>query len=180
MAENKKKETEVAVKREAGSAPMVPGWDWDPFKSMRQQFDRLWQDFEWPDFRVGLPRRTFEHLRNWPEVSATIPAVDLVERDGGYEIQAELPGMNRDQIEIRLSDGMMTIKGEKSAEHVEDKENYHLRERSYGSFQRSFRIPAGVNADKVEARFENGVLKITLPKSSEALKKERKIEVKAS
>ncbi len=176
----KEKKTDIDVKHE----PKVPtpwgGMEWDPFRQMRQQFGQMMQGFDLPDYRLGLPRRGLEHLRNWPDVGAMVPAVDLVERNGGYEVQAELPGLTPDQIEIKLTDGVMTIKGEKTAEHVEDKEDFHLQERSYGSFQRSFRVPAGVNADKVEAKFENGVLKISLPKSAEAIEKERKIAVKAA
>jgi len=116
----------------------------------------------------------------WPDFGLAIPPVDLIERNGGYELQAELPGLTEDQIEVKLSNGMVTIKGEKSSERVEDDDDYHLRERSYGSFQRSFRVPENVNADKIEARFEKGVLKVTLPKSAAAVQKERKIDVKAA
>ncbi len=106
--------------------------------------------------------------------------MDLVERDGEYEIQAELPGLDIENVEVKLTDGMLTIKGEKSEEHSEEAKDYHMRERSYGSFQRSFRLPAGIDGDKVAARFDKGVLKVTLPKNAEAKKKERKVEVKAA
>lgn len=173
------KKTEIDVKREP-KGEMAIHAEWEPFRALRSQFDRMLQEFDWPDFRFGLPRRGVEHLRNWPDLGAAIPPVDLVERNGAYEMQVELPGLTRDQIDIKLADDMMTIKGEKTAEHAEDEEGYHLRERSYGLFQRSFRLPAGVDANKIGAQFENGVLKITLPKSAEAISKERKIEVKAA
>jgi HSP20 family protein len=155
---------------------------WEPFASLRDQIDRIFNDFDWPDFRFA-PRRgltAFDPVRNWADLGGSLPAVDLVEHQGNYELQAELPGLDPGDIEVKLSDGMMTIKGEKSASHVEDKEDFHLRERSYGAFQRSFRLPSGVDSDKVEAKFEKGVLCVTLPKTAEAREKERRIEIKAA
>ncbi len=172
-----KTKTEIEVKREPGPGRGMTVPDWEPMRSLRQQMDRLMADLDWPDLRLGWPRRTALTL---PEFPVAMPPVDLIERNGGFELQAELPGLTQDQIEVKLSDGMITIKGEKSAEKVEDEEDHYLSERSYGAFQRSFRLPAGVEADKVEARFENGVLKVTLPKSAEAKEKERKIEIKAA
>ena len=177
MSDRKNK---VAIKRE--NAPAGANWvpDWDPIRALRHQIDRLVADFDWPDVHAHRPRQPLFSAQTWPELGAGMPPVDLVERNDGYELQAELPGLKQDQIEVKLSDGMMTIKGEKSSERVEDKDDYHLQERSYGSFQRSFRIPSGVDSEKIKARFENGVLKITLPKSSSAIEKERKIEIKAA
>ena len=95
-------------------------------------------------------------------------------------MQAELPGLTENQIEVKLANGILTIKGEKSSERVEDEDDYHLRERSFGSFQRSFRVPANVDADKIEAKFDKGVLKVSLPKTAAAIQEERKIDVKAA
>jgi HSP20 family protein len=106
--------------------------------------------------------------------------VDLFERNGGYELLAELPGLTEKQIEVKLANGIVTIKGEKSSERVEDQDDYHLRERSFGSFQRSFRVPANVDADKIEAKFDKGVLKVSLPKTAAAIQEERKIDVKTA
>jgi HSP20 family protein len=154
--------------------------DWEPMRSLRSQIDRMMADFDWPDLRPAWQRRPFPAARPWPDSAATWPPVDLVERNGGYELQAELPGLTEDQIEVKLANGMVTIKGEKSSERVEDEEDYHLRERSYGSFQRSFRVPENVDIDRIQAQFDKGVLKVTLPKSAAAIEKERKIEVKAA
>lgn len=177
MAEKK---TDIEVKRDpapavAGSAP-----DWEPIRSLRHQIDRLFSDFDWPDLHLGWPRRSPLSSHAWPEFSVAVPPVDLVERNGGYELQAELPGLTEGQIEVKLANGMVTIKGEKSSERVEDEEGYHLRERSFGSFQRSFRVPENVDTDKIEAHFDKGVLKVTMPKSAAAIEKERKIDVKAA
>jgi HSP20 family protein len=174
------KKTQIDVKREPGRAVETPTPDWEPIRSLRQQIDRLFADFDWPDLRHAWPRKAALLPHTWPELGVAVPPVDLVERNGGYELQAELPGLTEDQIEVKLANGMVTIKGEKSSERVADEDDYHLRERSFGSFQRSFRVPDDVDADKIEARFDKGVLKVTLPKSATAIQKERKIDVKAA
>jgi HSP20 family protein len=92
-------------------------------------------------------------------------------------VKAEVPGLEPKDIDISLSDGLLTIKGEKKQEREEKEENYHLVERSYGSFARSIRLPNEVQSDKIDASYKNGVLKIVLPKSEEAKKKEIKIKV---
>jgi HSP20 family protein len=96
------------------------------------------------------------------------------------EVRAELPGIDEKDIDVRLSDGTLTIRGEKKEEREEREEggSYYVSERRYGSFQRSFRIPEGIDHDKVDASFRKGVLTITLPKTPEAQQKAKKIEVK--
>ena len=101
-----------------------------------------------------------------------------VDAEKAYEVTAELPGIDDKNIEVTLSDDVLTIKGEKREEKEEKERNYQLSERLYGAFERSFEMPEGVDTEKVEARFDKGVLKITLPKKPEALKKEKKIEIK--
>jgi len=88
-----------------------------------------------------------------------------------------LPGIDPKDVEISLSDNVLTIKGEKKQEKEEENENYHVIERSYGGFTRSFRLPGQVQNDKVKATYKNGILKITLPKTEETKKKEIKIAV---
>jgi HSP20 family protein len=92
-------------------------------------------------------------------------------------VKAEVPGLEPKDIDISLTGGVLTIKGEKKQEKEEKDENYHRIERSYGTFTRSVRVPQEVQSDKIEATYKNGVLKITLPKSEEAKKKEIKIKV---
>src|ERR1700730_15274827 len=89
-----------------------------------------------------------------------------------------LPGMDESNIDVKFSDGTLTIKGEKKDEREEKQKDYYLSERRYGSFQRSFGVPDGVDADKIEAHFKNGVLTVTLPKRPEAQKSEKKIAIK--
>jgi HSP20 family protein len=92
-------------------------------------------------------------------------------------VKAEVPGLDPKDIDISLSDGLLTIKGEKKQEREEKEEDYHLVERSYGTFTRSIRLPKEVQRDKINASYKNGVLKVVLPKSEEAKKKEVKIKV---
>ncbi len=122
--------------------------------------------------------RELPSLRNadWP----VAPAMDLVEKDKEYEITAELPGIDEKNVEIKLSNNTLTIKGEKQEEKEQKDKDYYLSERRYGSFQRSFQLPEGVDVDKIDASFAKGVLTVKLPKTAEAHKAEKKITVKAA
>ena len=91
---------------------------------------------------------------------------------------AELPGMDENNIDVKFSDGTLTIKGEKRDEREEKKKNFYLAERRYGSFQRSFSVPKSVDAGRIEANFKNGVLTVTLPKTPQARQNEKKIPVR--
>jgi HSP20 family protein len=100
----------------------------------------------------------------------------LTETDGNVMVKAELPGMDPKDIDVEVTGDMLTLRGEKKTEEEKKDERYYCRERHYGSFQRSFRLPAGVQSDKVDAQFKNGVLTINIPKSEES--KQKKIEIK--
>ena len=105
--------------------------------------------------------------------------VDVVDTEKAYEVTAELPGMDEKNVEVKLANGALTIKGEKKEEKEKEKnKDYHVSERRYGSFQRSFTVPDGVDEDKIEATFKNGVLTVSLPKTAEAQKKEKQIAIK--
>jgi HSP20 family protein len=108
-----------------------------------------------------------------------MPAVDVTETEKGYKVVAELPGMDEKNIEVKIANGMLTIKGEKQEEKEEEKQDYYVRERSFGSFERTFPVLDGVDLEKVDASFKKGVLTVTLPKTAEAQKAEKKISVKA-
>ena len=135
------------------------------FERMRRDMDRLWGSF----FERGTLRG--EDGREW------LPSLDVAETKNEIVVKAEVPGLEPKDIDISLSDGVLTIKGEKKQEKEEKEENYHLIERSFGSFFRSIRLPNEVQSDKINASYKNGVLKIVLPKSEEAKKKEVKIKV---
>jgi HSP20 family protein len=103
------------------------------------------------------------------------PAFDISETDNEIHVKAELPGMNPNEIEITLTGDLLTIKGEKKEEKEEKGKNFHRRERRYGSFSRSFRLPVEVKADSINAGYKDGVLTVTVPKAEE--EKARRIEV---
>ena len=108
---------------------------------------------------------------------ALTPHVDVKETDKEIVVEAELPGMDEKDISLAVKGGVLTIRGEKKHEHEEEKVNYRMMERRYGSFQRSLRLPDTVDEDKVEASFENGVLKVIVPKRPEAIGKQRTIPI---
>ena len=155
---------------------------WRPFESLRREVDRLFEEFDRGSWRLPFRRSAFDADPFWRRelTLAATPAVDIVEKDNAYEISAELPGLDEKNIEVKVSNGTLTIRGEKQEDKEEKKKGYYLRERHFGSFERHFRIPEGVDADKIDARFKKGVLTVTLPKTPEAQKPEKKIEVKAA
>jgi HSP20 family protein len=155
---------------------------WRPFESLRSEIERLFEDFDRGSWTAPFRRSVFDVEPFWRrELSwGAAPAVDIVEKNNGYEITAELPGMDEKNIEVKLANGGLTIKGEKQEEKEEKKKDYYLHERHFGSFERCFAVPEGVDSDKIEASFTKGVLTVMLPKKPEAIKPEKKIEVKAA
>lgn len=131
-------------------------------RAERSWFDRLFEDF-WPAEHSASEERF-------------IPAFDIAETEEAYTVTAELPGIEKGNISVDYDLGILTISGEKKAERREDKEDFHLVERQYGSFRRAFRVPENVNPEEVDAAYKDGVLTVTLKKSESA--KSRKIEVK--
>ena len=110
-------------------------------------------------------------------LKATVVRTDVCEREKEYEITAELPGMDASNIDVKLANGVLTIKGEKKEDKEEKEKDYYLSERRFGSFQRSFELPEGIDEDKIQASFEMGVLTLKLPKGAEAQKPEKKISI---
>jgi HSP20 family protein len=154
---------------------------WPAIETLRQEVDRLFEDFPYGLMRPQARHKPWDVEPFWQRQWGwgAVPAVDIVEKDGGYEITAELPGIDEKNIEVKYADGVVTIRGEKEEKKEEKKKDYQLCERRYGSFRRAFALPAGVDADKIEATFAKGVLTVTVPKSSEAVKREKTIAVKA-
>jgi len=167
------KPAKLQIKKETGPAVVGPE-PWSPFESLRREIDRAFDNFgsqAWPQI---LTRPLFRE-KPWD----VAPAVDVAEKEKEFEITAELPGLDEKNVEVKLANGTLTIRGEKKEEKEEREKDYYLSERRYGSFVRSFSVPEGVNADKIEANFAKGVLTITLPKTAEA-QAEKKIAVKAA
>jgi HSP20 family protein len=150
------------------------------FDGLRRQVNHLFDDFQrgyWHlPFRQGVV--DVEPLWRGEIAIGALPAVDIVETDTGYKVTAELPGVAESDIDVKFSDGTLTITGEKREEKEERKAEYFLSERRYGSFKRSFRVAEGIDADKIEAKFKDGVLTVTLPKTAEARKKTKTVTVK--
>ncbi len=136
---------------------------WDPFREMTQvqsQLNRL-VDQVWGG-----------RQESW------LPAVDVFDKNDAVVLKAELPGMDPDDIQIEVDDNVLTIKGERKFEEEVEEERYYRVERRFGSFQRSLALPQGVQADKIQANYEDGILTITVPKAEE--QKPKRIEVKAT
>jgi HSP20 family protein len=154
----------------------------DSWKSFRTEMDRMFDQFWRGNLALPTLRQAFEPERLWrfaPSFGMAVPAVDLVEEDTDFRLTAEMPGMTEKDIDVTVSGDMVTIKGEKREEKKEKTKNYFFSERRYGSVQRSLALPAGVDRDKINAAFKNGVLTVTLPKTAEAVKQQKKIDVKA-
>jgi HSP20 family protein len=127
--------------------------------------------------------RVFEDLwrrspRSGPPTSATSwwPSIDVKETQNEFRLLAELPGLKRDDVKISLTDDVLTLRGEKRSEQERENESWHQVERAYGVFERSFQLTCPVDASKVKAKFEDGMLTITLPKSEESRPREINIE----
>jgi HSP20 family protein len=144
---------------------------WDPFRDLRaiqERMNRLFEtalsgsDFEGQDSGIG----------RWSPVS------DVVETDGEVVVSCELPGLEKDRIDINLSGSVLIVSGERHVERETGSEQFHRIERSYGPFQRSFNLPSGVDAEKISAQYQDGVLTITLAKRPESVP--RKIAVQTN
>jgi HSP20 family protein len=149
---------------------------------LQSEMDRLFDRFSrgFPSLSMGRNLFDWEPFRtSGGAPGITAPHVDVSETDKNYEISAELPGLHEKDIKVELKDDVLTLSGEKKEESEKEEKDYHVSERRFGSFRRSFRLPSGVNQDKVSADFRNGVLKIAMPKSATAINKSRKIDVKS-
>jgi len=143
-----------------------------PFEELQKEMNQLFDNFSRSMFSLS-PMKW-----NLPEISATYPKMDISESDKEFKITAELPGMDEKDIDVSVSNDVLTLKGEKKAEKEEKKANYYRMERSYGTFHRSIPLPAEVEKDQIEAKFKKGVLTVVLPKSEKAVKESRTIEIK--
>ena len=142
---------------------------WDPFRemmSLRSMMERMFDG-------NGFGRHS-----DWTEQVNWGLALDVAESGDAFVVKASLPGMNPDDLEVTFNNNILTIQGEVKEEHESDEKRYHLRERRYGSFSRSISLPSTINADAIDASYQDGVLTLTLPKVEEA--KPRRITVQGS
>ena len=177
-------QTQTPPKQETQTGVTTPRTEpfWQPFAALRGEMDRLFDSF-WRGFGAPMaPRPQGEAAPfSWNferPFGLSMPVTDLVESDGEYRITAELPGMDAKDIELTVSDGLLTIRGEKKASHEEKSGTYQVSERRYGAFERSFRLPRDADRDKLDASFEKGVLTVRLPKVAAAPAQPKKIAIK--
>ena len=140
--------------------------EWKPMSDLldiRHEMNRIFDDFTRRPFHIGLRE------------SGWNPSVDIAETDEAIVVKAELPGITKEDVNISITDNILTLKGEKKQEKEIKEENYHRIERSYGNFQRSFTLPAKIQHEKVKATFKDGILNINIPKAEEV--KPKQIEI---
>ena len=149
-----------------------------PFQEMERRFEEMERRFE--DFF----RKPFSLLPSWmprlkmPEIEEVSPSMDIFTEGDDVVVKGELPGMKKEDINVSLTKDTISISGEKKKEEKVEKKDYYSLERSYGSFKRSFSLPAEVQTEKASAKFKDGVLEIRIPKTEEAKKKEKKVMIK--
>jgi HSP20 family protein len=143
----------------------------NPLMALNRNINRLFEDFLQPS--------TMPTLADQAVATALItPQINVSETDNQIRVTVELPGVDLDDIEVDVADDMLVVRGEKRLERSDEDENYHFVERAYGSFQRTVQLPFAADPDQVQARFDNGVLTITIPKSDEQQRTHR-IDVQA-
>lgn len=161
------------AKRKKESKALMPRGSFFELDRWERDMERMMEEF------FGRGRRSWWPYR-WPRGNGqeiTLPAIDLYEDADDIVVKAELPGLSKDDIEVKLSDHLLTIKGEKKREQESKGERYYRSERSYGSFVRNLQLPKEVHSDKAKASFKNGVLEIRMPKTEEAKSKEIHVKV---
>jgi len=175
--------TKVEVSKAAkggGAPPAAQDFSSHPLQALRQQMDRLFDNFvsDWRLPSLSRPIWDLEPLGTslWSRGAVHL-RFEVSETDDAIELSAELPGIDEKDVELTLIDGVLTIKGEKKAEKETKEKDYYLSERQYGSFVRSLRLPETIDENKIKARFDKGVLTVTLPKRAEAKAKKKKIAI---
>ena len=144
---------------------------WNPirdFSVLQSQMNRLFEDA----MGTWLGESNGRGNTNW------VPLADIYENDNDLIVRAELPGVDPEMVDLRVENNVLTIRGERPFEQKVEQENYHRLERSYGTFSRSFTLPATIDADKIRAEYRDGILNLTLPKSEKA--KPKRIQIAAT
>jgi len=164
---------EAAVKEKRESRELAPRRPVRELARLRNEMDRLFDEFMgagWPSLR-----RWPELLGGWPYAEAA-PALDVYDDKDAVVVKAEVPGMEKDDVHVDISGDVLTVRGEKKKEEKIEEEDYYCRERAFGAFSRSIRLPVEVQGDKASATFKNGVLEMRLPKKEAA--KRRSVSIK--
>lgn len=140
---------------------------WDPFLAMEELVDK---------YNRSTRKSLLKYDDKSFEVGDWMPAVDISETANAFVVKAELPGVDKDDVSVKIENGILTIRGKKKAE-IEDKKNHRI-ECTYGSFVRSFTLPQATKSDSIEAEYKNGILNLTIPKSEEVKPKEIEVKIK--
>jgi HSP20 family protein len=143
---------------------------WDPFRELEDVSSRLNRIFGKPGIRTESDNAMLA-VADW------MPSVDISETDNAYLIKGEIPGVKKEDVKVTIQDGMLTIQGERKQEKEEKGKKFHRVECSYGSFERSFRVPDDADEAAVKAEFKDGMLNVTLPKSEKAKPKSINVSV---
>jgi len=191
MARNEDKVSRMPERRADKEVPVRGGGA----SSLRNEMNRLFDRFAGRGVEAPTGRRASDLWSSWDPWFGRDPFemmegafggrdleafgnADLSETAEGYELEIDLPGVKKGDVSVDYSDGILTISGERKDEHEDKRKGYYLSERSYGSYHRSFRVPESVDPDRIAAHFSDGVLKVELPKTEEAQKTTRRIDVK--
>jgi len=166
-------------------APRPLGVRHGPFGLMRtfaEEMDRLFESFGWEP-RLHFPRlftrgRELLQPETWMPAVEWMPRVEVYEREGQYVVRAELPGMTKDEVKVEVTDGMLTLEGERKEQKKEEREGYRYSECRYGSFYRAIPLPEGVTYAKAAAEFKDGVLEVTMPAAPRPQEKTLRVEVR--
>jgi HSP20 family protein len=167
----KEENQDIEPRRRSQISRMEPWLAFSPFGTMRRFFDDIDRMFG----GFGFP--AMEHSRPWAGSEAFSPHVDMFERDGKLVISADLPGLNKDDVKVDITEDAVIIDGERKYEHEEREEGVYRSERGYGQFHRQIALPPGVKTDSASANFKNGVLEITMD-APQLAKNRRRIQIK--
>jgi HSP20 family protein len=151
---------------------MVRMTQWNPAgeaATLNQRMERLFDEM--------LGRGLWRTAEERPLRGTWVPAINILEREDAIVIQADLPGLKAEDVEVTVEEGILSIRGERKLEEVNEGETYHRVERLYGSFERTFTLPNSVDTSKIDARFKNGEMLLTLPKREESKPRSVKIKV---
>ena len=169
---NKKQAAKTSVKDDKAIEKVAPVRSLSSFEDVEKMFDDFFSRGWMSPFHFSQP--SWSHLP--APFEGRTPHVDVVERDNEIFVKAELPGVDKDDMELTMTENSVTIKGSTKAEEKEEKGNYHRCEISQGSFSRTLRLPDDVDTDKAKAKFKNGVLKLTIPKVKKSKNKKINVE----
>lgn len=142
----------------------------NPFLSLQSELDRAMADFYNLFAMPSISADKFENLN-------LTPSINLVDDKDSFKVEAEMPGLGEEDVKVAISDGMLTIKGEKTVSSKNEKKNYLSREIHYGRYERSVALPDSVDVEKAKASFKKGMLWVTIPKKADIVKKSRELKV---